>query len=353
MKKIISLIWLIASIVCIPKVCSAQSKTLKINLLIEEFQKKSDFSGSILVAKGSTIITKKAFGYANIEWAIPNHPSTRFCIASVTKPFTALRIMQLVEDGKIDLNKPIGNYLPQITGEETRKVTIHQLLSHTSGIPDFIGPDATKPDQELILDSLIKALSQVKPAFEPGSQFRYANSTYILLAFIIEQLTAKPYHQNLQEFIFNKAGMNNSGCERPGEIIKNYASGYIENDGVLTTAPYSYLTPIFKGAGAMYSTVEDLYAWDQALYTEVLLSHQAKERMFTAVKDPYGYGWFIRNIPGIGKMLSHEGGFGGYSSLVVRIPHKQYFVAILSNKGPNNQLHKDLVKGIIQVLEER
>jgi CubicO group peptidase (beta-lactamase class C family) len=169
---------------------------------------------------------------------------------------------------------------------------------------------------------MVKSLSEVKPQFVPGSQFSYANSTYILLSFIIEQVTGKSLGENLKEHIFNKAAMDDSGCEKSGEIIKNYASGYIDNDGVLSTAPYGYLTPVFKGAGAMYSTVEDLYKWDQALYLEVLLPNKAKQKMFTVVKEPYAYGWFVREIPQVGKMYSHEGGFSGFSSLVVRIPGK-------------------------------
>ncbi len=351
MKRISIFYWILLGLFCVQPAVFAQSKRDKINLLIKDFQQKSGFSGSILVAEGDTIIAKKAFGYANVEWAVPNQTSTKFCIASVTKSFTALRVMQLVEEGKISLDKTITYYLPEVTGGETGKVTIHQLLSHTSGIPDFIGLNAAPPDKELTLDSLIQALSKVKPEFEPGSRFAYANSTYILLSFIIERVTGKPYHQNLQAYIFNKAGMNNSGCIRPGEVIKNYASGYMDNDGVLITAPYSYLTPVFKGAGAMYSTVEDLHTWNQALDSDVLLPAQAKEKMFTIVKEPYGYGWFIRHIPGVGKMLSHEGGFGGFSSIVIRIPQKKYFIAILSNKSYDNTLDKDLVKNVIQVLE--
>jgi CubicO group peptidase (beta-lactamase class C family) len=353
MQQLTSLLCLITCLLCIQSAGFAQSKRDKINTLIEDFQKKSGFNGSILVASGGTVISKRAFGYANIEWAIANQPSTKFCIASVTKPFTAIRVMQLVEEGKIHLNKTVADYLPLCRGEETRRVTIHQLLSHTSGIPDFIGTDAAIPGTALTIDSLVKALSRVKSQFEPGSQFRYANSTFILLSFIIEQVTGKSYSENLKEHIFSKAAMNSSGCEEPGEIIKNYASGYIENDGIFTTAPYAYLTPIFKGAGAMYSTVEDLYKWDQALDAGVLLSEEAKEKMFTMVKEPYAYGWFVRDIPQVGKMYSHEGGFSGFSSLVVRIPGKQYFIAMLSNTDSGNHLDKALVKSIIQTLEEK
>jgi CubicO group peptidase (beta-lactamase class C family) len=353
MQQSTRLFFLISCLLLVKPAAFAQSKADKINTLIEDFQKKNGFNGNILVAQGKTILANKAFGYANLEWAIANQISTKFCLASVTKPFTAIRVMQLVEEGKIHLDKTIADYLPQCKGEETRGVTIHQLLSHTSGIPDFIGADDTAPGRELTVDSLVKSLSGVKPQFVPGSQFRYANSTYILLSFIIEQVTGKSFSENQKEYIFNKAGMDDSGCEKSGEIIKHNASGYIEKDGVLSTAPYGYLTPIFKGAGAMYSTVEDLYKWDQALHSEVLLSDKAKEKMFTVVKEPYAYGWFVREIPQVGKMYSHEGGFGGFSSLVVRIPSKKYFIAMLSNKDSNHQMDKELVKSIIMSLESR
>ncbi|CAN5898686.1 hypothetical protein BH24BAC1_BH24BAC1_28700 [soil metagenome] len=223
-------------------------------------------------------------------------------------------------------------------------------MSHTSGIPDFIGPAAALPGKHLPLHDFEQELQKVKPAFEPGSQFAYANSTYILLSYIIEQVTGQPYGENLREHVFRKAGMRDSGCELPGEAVQKLATGQVRGERGVVDAP-AFNVSVFKGAGAVYATAEDLQRWDQALFTDKLLSKEMKEKMFTPVHPPYGYGWFVRQVPGAGKIVYHEGGIPGYTSLLARGTDKGYLIVLLSNLETEKSIGGEMVRGIVQILE--
>jgi CubicO group peptidase (beta-lactamase class C family) len=206
---------------------------------------------------------------ANIEWAIANAPDTKFRLGSLTKQFTAMLIMQLVEGGKLKLEGKITGYLtdyPKATGD---KITINHLLTHTSGIPNYTGLPAfqeTLSRNPYKPTDFIKQFSDLLLEFEPGSRFAYSNSGYFLLGVLIEKVTGKTYENVLQESIFKPLQMNNTGYDVFTTILPKRAMGYEKRGLNYVNAPYLDMS-IPYAAGSLYSTVEDLALWDQALYS--------------------------------------------------------------------------------------
>jgi len=280
-----------------------QTKAEKIEALLNEYSKFKVFNGSALVAEDGKVIYKNGFGLANMEWNIPNTADTKFRVGSVTKQFTAMLIMQLVEEGKLKLDVPVTTYIPDYPKDKGDKITIHHLLTHTSGIPNYTGL-STFGDimrDPITPEELVKSFLDLPLEFEPGEQFSYSNSGYILLGYIIEKVTGKSYEDNLKERIFEPLGMKNSGYDHNEEIISKRASGYDKAGPDYFNTRYIDMSVPYS-AGAIYSTVEDLYLWDQALYTEKLLSQKYMDKIFTPYVKPqfadfYGYGWGLsKNI---------------------------------------------------------
>jgi CubicO group peptidase (beta-lactamase class C family) len=315
----------------------------KINELLGKYAEYGTFNGSVLVAKEGKVIFKKGFGLANMEWDIPNQADTKFRIASVTKQFTAVLIMQLIAENKLSLNLPISNFTTGYPKEIGDKITIHHLLTHTSGIPNYTSfPDywdnmgkATTPKE------LIKLFAEAPLEFETGERFSYSNSGYAILGVIIEEITGKPYDKVLQEKILLPLKMNHTGLQYNTHILKNSATGYDKNGTSFITSKFIDMSVAYS-AGGMYSTVEDLYIWNEALYSEKLLTNQSKELMFTkhipAWDQHYGYGFNISERP-IGNTkdlittIDHDGIINGFSSLILRIPSHQSSIILLNNTG--------------------
>jgi CubicO group peptidase (beta-lactamase class C family) len=326
----------------------AQNKTQRIDSLMNKAHQGGQFDGAVLVADEQGICYKNGFGMANLPGKTANEQGTRFFIASVTKPFTAVLIMQLIEKRKIDLTSTLSNYLPALVKDEIKKVTIHQLLSHTSGIPDFL--DGSVSSETVYTDDWFTRKLNTLTLDSTAGKFKYASSTYVLLAHIIEKVSGSSYAENLSKNIFQKAAMNNSHSLITGETTKNIATGYVIKDSVTTKAPF--LNPaLFKGAGSVYSTVEDLYRFDRALYTESLLKDQYKEMMFTTQSNgPYGYGWSTRKLP-IGKVVYHEGDLPGYTCIFFRAIERKYCIILLSNNQSHDRYKLDIVKRITGILD--
>ncbi|HZM86088.1 MAG TPA: serine hydrolase domain-containing protein, partial [Blastocatellia bacterium] len=260
----------------------AQSKANKIDNLLSLYHKYGQFNGSVLVADNGKVVYQKGLGLANMEWNIPNAPDTKFRLGSITKQFTSTLILQLVEQGKIKLDGKLTDYLPEYRKDTGDKVTIHNLLSHTSGIPSYTslpGFFQNVSRNPFTVDDFIKKYASGELEFEPGTKFVYDNSGYFLLGAIIEKVTGKPYEQVLKENIFDPLGMKNSGYDRWGTILNKRATGYTRSPKGYQTAAYLDMS-IPYAAGSLYSTVEDLYLWDQALYGDKVLSAKSKELMF-------------------------------------------------------------------------
>ena len=253
------------------------------------------FNGSVLVAENGKVIYKKGLGLAQMEWNIPNTPDTRFRLGSITKQFTATLILQLVEQGKVKLDGKVSDYLPAYRKDIGEKVTVHQLLNHTSGIPSYTGLPGFFNDvsrNPYTVDDFIKKYASNDLEFEPGSKFSYNNSGYFLLGAIVEKVTGQTYEKALKERILDPLGMKNTGYDHHGTLIEKRASGYQKTPDGYVNAPYLDMS-IPYAAGSMYSTVEDLYLWDQALYTDRVLSAATKELMYKPNLEDYAYGWVV------------------------------------------------------------
>jgi CubicO group peptidase (beta-lactamase class C family) len=326
---------------------AAQDKAAQLDSLVGDFHQKDQFTGAVLVAEGGKTLYKGGFGKAEVAAGVPNRPNTVFFIASLTKPFTALLIMQLAESGQLKLENSLATYFPGLKKEAVRNVTIHQLLSHTSGIPDFIGPGLV-PEGGLTDKWLTDQMDGLTPEPVPANAFRYANSTYIVLAHLIEKVLRKPYARCLKERVLDKCGMTQSGSLVAGQTLGSRAKGYTtEGDSVVETRLLDLSA--FTGAGSIYSTAEDLFRFDQALYSNKLISEKSRNLMFNSTTG-YGYGWFIRQLPGVGKVVYHEGGVPGYNGLLFRAVDRKYGIVLLSNNDADGAHMQQITKDIVGVL---
>lgn len=333
---------------------TAQDKTAQIDELVKKYYEYGQINGSVLVSENGKVIYSKGIGYADFENKIENKPDTKFNLASVTKQFTATLIMQLVEKGKIKLEGKLSDYLPYYRKDVGDKVTIHQLLNHTSGIPGYTelpGFMENEVDKKVEVKDFILKFCSNDLTFEPGTKWSYNNSAYFILGGIIEEVTGQLYEQVLKENILNPAGMTNSGYVHTDMIYENKAKGYSGNFGVIVPARFIDMT-IPYAAGSMYSTAEDLYKWDQALYTEKLLKKESLEKMFTPGLNNYGYGWGIADAPIEDKKVkvyAHSGGIFGFNTLIVRFPEDNNLIVILNNID-NGVSTSQLSKGIRYIL---
>jgi len=350
--KFLALFLLLALIINV----NAQDKSQKIDELVNKYYEYGQFSGTVLVSEGGNVIYKKGVGYANAEWNIPNEPDTKFRLGSITKQFTSMLIMQLVEKGKINLEGKLSDYLPYYRKDIGDKVTIHHLLSHTSGIPSYTDLPKFMKDEVRnpykVKDLVVKFCSD-DLEFEPGTDWKYDNSGYVILGAVIEEETGKPYEAVLKENILIPLGMNSTGYDHSEEIINKRASGYHKAGIRIINAPYMDMSLPYA-AGSLYSTVEDLYIWDQALYSDKLVSNESKEKMFTPYKNNYGYGWGIREHEFGGekkKVISHSGGIFGFTTLILRFTDDKNLIVLLCNVLPGEL--NGLSKGIANILYDQ
>ena len=321
------------------------NKAAKIDEVMTAASKNRLFNGTVLVAENGKVIYKKGFGKANMEWNIPNTPDTRFRLGSITKQFTATLILQLVEQGKIKLDGKITDYLPDYRIDTGGKVTIHQLLNHTSGIPSYTSMPNFENDvsrNPYRVADFVKKYASGDLEFEPGSKYSYNNSGYFLLGAIIEKVTGQTYEQILKEKILDPLGMKNTGYDHHGTIIEKRASGYEKTADGYRNASYLDMSLPYA-AGSLYSTVEDLYLWDQALYTDRVLSVQSKDLMHKPNLGDYAYGWQIAKVKlGTGTetvaAIKHGGGINGFNTMIVRYPAQKNLIVLLDNTSQGRSL---------------
>lgn len=298
-----------------------------------------DFNGAILVARGGRIIYQRGFGLANMEWDIPNDANTKFEIGSMTKQFTALLILQFVQEGKIRLEHHLSEYLPYYRKDTGSRVSISELLSHTSGIPNFTDApgflDGPASRIHHTVKEFVEDYCSGDLQFEPGTKFEYSNSGYFLLGAVLEQISGVSYEQLLNERIFKPLGMKNSGYTHSETIIPHRAAGYERSASGLQNARYYDMSVPFA-AGALYSTVEDLYRWDQALYGERLLPARLRDLLFKPNLEDYGYGW-VMLVPAPGSPYAgesipmHGGAIFGFQSVIQRIIQHRELIVLLDN----------------------
>jgi len=301
----------------------------KVDSFLKPAMDQDLISGSVLIARRGEILVSKGYGMANREYDIPNTPESKFRLGSISKQFTAAAIMLLEERNLLSMSDPVSRFYPDYPGGD--KITIHHLLTHTSGIPNFTGGDAG-PEMYVYphtIDEVINTFKDKPLQFQPGEKWAYTNSGYVLLAGIVEKAANTPFIDFLQSNIFDPLAMKNTGQDSYTAIIKNRAEGHVSFSFDVTRVDYRDL-PTMAGAGSLYSTVSDLYLWDQALYSDRLLSRASRDKMFTAQKDAYGYGWFVEDRNGH-RALSHRGEISGFIGSIDRYPDDSITVIALFN----------------------
>jgi CubicO group peptidase (beta-lactamase class C family) len=273
-------------------------------------------------------------------------PDTKFKIGSVSKPFTALLIMQLAEEGLLSPDGTIADYLPDYHGKGKDRITIHHLLSHTSGVLNSLPAEEEAVKERLYhdLEDLLRYSEKAELYFDPGTGFRYSNLGYSMLALIAERVTNTPFHRLLQEKIFTPAGMSDSKQDMDPLVETRLATGY-EYDLLKGYENTTFFDNSYaQGAGGVTSTVDDLYSWHQALLSGKLLSKEQQEKMYTASGNgPYGYGWFIREKArgrsgDTLKVIEHTGSVNGFGSYVARVPEDSTMVIVLKNSRSHNYI---------------
>ncbi len=347
-QKLAQLLLLVLLCILQPAIADESSGTAftdKVNEYMEAAGRVHGFSGSILVAKNGKPLVSRGYGYANIELGVANSPETVYLLGSITKQFTGMAIAMLQEEGKLQVGDPACKYLENCP-QSWAEITIRQLLWHTSGIPSYTSfPEfAARTVSPINTPQMMEMLRDRPLDFAPGTDQSYSNSGYFLLGSIIEAVSGKTYAAFLDERIFNPLGMEHSAYDVPDDIIRNRAAGYVRRNGELFNALYTDMTIPFA-AGALHSTTGDLLLWDQALYTEKLVSSESLKEIFTPNEpgDGYGFGWSI------GKrfdrlLIAHGGGIYGFSTHIARFPDDAVTVIVLSNieGAPSGKIAYDL-----------
>ena len=313
----------------------------KINDFMELYCNTWAFSGSILVAeKGETII-KKGYGQASIEHSIPNTSQTKFRICSITKQFTAMAVMMLQEKGLLSVNDRVYKFFPEYQ-ELDKRITIHHLLTHTSGLQYLFGQNfpIMYSKAKHTHEDMFNVFKNKPLLCEPGEMWNYSNYGYYLLGCIVEKVSGVTYDEFLKKNIFEPLNMKNTGNEKNKAIVPGLANGYYLNDNDLMHTDYVNMDTTF-GSGDIYSTVEDMLIWDQALYNGGLVSEETLDTIFSSYANSgergtedndYGYGWFIDKKYGR-KRISHDGGGLGFITEFHRYINEQVSIIVLSNYG--------------------
>lgn len=302
---------------------------------------------AILIAQNGKILYEKGFGYADLGHDVPITPDTKFRIGSITKQVIAAAILKLQEDGKLSVNDLLSKYIDDYP--RGNEVTIHHLLTHTSGIHSFTNkPDFMETATVAIkIDDMIEYFKGDKFDFNPGEKFLYNNSGYFLLGYIIEKVTGKTYDDYLEESFFEPLGMNNTGVHDSHTILKHEATGYSYVDGNFQKA-LNWDMSRAGGAGSLFSTTGDLFQWNEAVFNGKVLSEKSLEAAFSPAKlndgskaqigsAGYGYGWGIGEFRGL-KEISHSGGLNGFVSYLLRFPEQNMTIAVLANCAPMKNL---------------
>jgi CubicO group peptidase (beta-lactamase class C family) len=291
--------------------------------------------GSVMVCVAGEVVFASGYGMANREHSVPNSPQTKFRIGSITKQFTAMGIMILRDRGALDASDAVGDHVGPLP-ETCRGLTLHQRLTHTSGImhswalPGFSATMAVPTT----LDATLQRFFDQPLLFEPGSDFAYSGVGYFLLAKVIEEVSDIPYAEFLSREIFVPLGEADSGADTQEAVIDRRASGYERGeDGTVRNAPDIYM-PLLTGGGNLYSTVGDLTKWDRALTAGRLLSVEGYEALYRPELNNYAYGWQVGETRDGIKRLSHSGGVPGFAALNVRVPSMQVDIVVLTNLTP-------------------
>lgn len=327
------------------------------NLLTEKF--KANETGAVfLVSKDGIPIYRKAFGQSNLELEVAMKPENVFQIGSMTKQFTAVSMLILAEQGKLDIDDNVNKYLPDYPNG--KNITLHHLLTHTSGIKDYTKMKAimgiAKKDHSP--KELVDFFKNEPANSSPGEVFKYNNSGYALLGYIIEVVSGNTYEDFVETHIFAAAGMKDSRYANDREIIKNRAYGY-HNRGQFSNRIMVSLTLPYA-SGALMSTVDDMLKWQQALNQNSLVKPSTIKKAFTqhSLKNgkqlTYGYGWHLKDLAGV-PIREHGGSVFGFKSMGVYIPSQDVYVVGLTNCDCNSptQITRDIAELMIEAAQNK
>src|SRR5262249_11867074 len=294
---------------------------------------KQGFTGSALVARDGKGIFSKGYGMAKAEWDVPNTAQTKFRLGSITKQFTAASILLLQERGKLSVQDPVCKYIAECP-KAWEPITIHHLLTHTSGIPSYTEVKTPEEFRKLSLMSVTPAgfvdSFKSKPLeFSAGEKMKYNNSGYFMLGYIIEKVSGKSYEAFLQENIFTPLKMADTGYDTHDRILKKRATGYSKREDKIVNSDYLDMTVPYA-AGSLYSTVEDLFTWNEALFSDKLLSVKSREAMMTVDKNNYAYGLAVTQQHNR-KIVFHGGGIHGFETFLARFPEEKLTIVVLRN----------------------
>ncbi len=358
MTKKIEVIVVVLCVLIMGHPARAQDRLRELDSYFVQWNKTGRLNGSVLIAEKGSVIYKKGFGFANFEWLVPNTPDTKFKLASITKQFTAIMILQLAEEGKIRLEGKLTEYLPQYRNDTGDRVTIDQLLKHMSGIPCYIRNrlmplSAEQRSKEDIIQNYLSGDLE----FDPGSKYNYSNSGYFLLGAIIEKVTGKSYEENLSERILDPLEMSNTGVYSNIKITEKMASGYLKTAAGYENAPQRFPEHSL-GSGNMFSTVEDMFLWIEALKSDRLLPNKYKIPILT----PYHqinpglsrtYVWNVRNLKLTIdstplRLMEFSGWSFDFNTGIHWFPETDHVIIVFSNRGGIDLI--EIVVGTMQIL---
>jgi CubicO group peptidase (beta-lactamase class C family) len=303
------------------------------------------FSGALLAAKEGTILLNKGYGLAVRSQSVPNTSQTVFSTGSISKQFTAAAIMKLETMGKLHTEDSISKYFLDVP-DDKKGITLHHLLTHTSGVIDALGGDYEKA----LRDETMKKILDAPLQFEPGERFSYSNLGYSMLAAVIEKVSGETYEEFLNQFLFKPAGMAFTGYRKPDWSSKVVAHWYVgdKDNGIPLEKPYPYWNLL--GNGGILSTTEDMYRWHQALLGDKVLPDEAKKKMFTPFLNDYGYGWDVFDT-GKGVLIQHDGGsMLGNSAEIRRYIDQEVATILFCNQSYGRQTLMEAVRDKIEML---
>jgi CubicO group peptidase (beta-lactamase class C family) len=301
--------------------CNAQAPVERLQRVVPPYVDAHMFMGSVLVAQQGKVLFSKSYGWADLEWNVPNSPTTRFQIASVTKQFTAAAILLLEERGKLKTDDLVKKYLPDAPASWD-KITIYNLLTMTSGIPDHGAEyEPSKPERLIFADKPLD--------FQPGEKWDYKNTNYLVLGYLLEKVSGQSYADFLEENIFRPLGMNDSGLDSNVAIVPHRASGYLPGAEGIENAERPNISGALS-AGGLYSTTEDMLRWENGLFGGKLLTPASLRKMTTPFKHDYACGLYVHRVNDR-RVIDYDGNNIGFNAEMTYYPDDGLAVIVLAN----------------------
>jgi CubicO group peptidase (beta-lactamase class C family) len=335
----------------------AKQKSIKLDTFFKKLQQTMGFNGAVLIAQYGKIIYKKSFGYANYFTKSPINTHTHFQLASVSKQFTAVAIMQLKEKNLLNYDDPIYKHIPGFPYDSS--LTIRSLLTHRSGLSDYAYNMDKIYDKKISLTNqkVVEMMIRLKPHidYRPNAKFSYNNTNYMLLAYIVEKLSGQNFREYLKKNVFEPAGMVETFVYDPmhPEMLKTAATGYVPRRGGPVVSDFNHLDGV-TGDKGIYSTVEDLHHWDMALNEEKLVSFQTLEEAFTpqhtqpkVLPKNYGFGWRLTQLDTGDWLTYHTGWWHGFKNYYLHNPKDNSAIIILGNMAGHSLAKVNVVQSIL------